>query len=345
MKYKSCGFIHYGIHFYYENEILLCSQTSHIGGGKIYLLKNFDPKKIDINLLLENRKKILKDFRNGEINPKCNGCMDLKNWEIPLSEPKIKILMIQHWTKCNCNCTYCYTYENKNDYNKRKTYEIYPILKEMIKRNILDKNGIANFSGGEISCLKEFKKVVKLLEKLNYYIIINSSGIKYESIVGKRLKKGSSCIIISVDAGKKETYEKIKNVKTFDKVWENIEKYTKDQSLPHLVNIKYIILPGVNDSMEEINLWLEKCKKINVKNVVLGIDANYFEPNRNNIPVKILNLFNNTRETAERMGLNFFIANRAVTMLTKGKYANPFWEKYRYDEGPYSDLYFETNKI
>ena len=345
MKYLSCGFVHHGMEFRFNNEIRLCSQVSHIGGGKIYLLKDFNPQNIDIEKLISNRREILSCFKKGEIYPNCEGCMDLKEWEMPKAEPKLKVLMLQYWTKCNSNCIYCYTAENKKYYNSMKSYDFYPILKKLIKKDVIDKNGLANFSGGEVSCLREFNKVVKLLDKLNYFIIINTSAVKYEKIIGERLQRGNSCVVISVDAGSKEVHEKIKRVKTFDKVWNNINKYVKNQSYPYLVNIKYIIVPQINDNEYEINLWLDNCKKGNVHNVVLDIDVNYFEPNRNNIPPNILNLFNKTRQIAENMGLNFYLGNRAVTMLTKGKYAEPFWEQYRFDEGLYSDLYFEKHKI
>ncbi len=345
MKYMSCGFIQYGIEFRFENEIRLCSQVSHIGGGKIYLLKNFDPQKPDIDKIIKTREEIINSFKQGIIYPNCKGCMDLKEMDMPEDIPKIKILVLQYWTKCNSKCSYCYTNQDKEYFNSLKNYEIYPILKEMHKKGILDNNGIANFSGGEVSCLKEFSKVVKFLDKLNYYIIINTSGVKYERIIEKRLKKGNGCIVISVDAGSKKVHEKIKQVKSYDKVWSNIKNYAKHQKLSHLVNIKYIIVPGINDNEEEINLWLAKCKEAGVHNVVLGIDANYFEPNRNNIFPHIFDLFHKAREHAEQIGLRFYIANRATTMLTKGKYADSFWEKYRYDEGPYTDIYFKDCRI
>lgn len=345
-KYISCGFVHHGMEFVFSNEIRLCSQVSHIGGGKIILLKDFDPKKIDVQAIIDKKKEILESFKRGEIYPNCKGCMELREWDYPEKEdPKIKIMILQYWTKCNSHCVYCYTNQDKKLFNTRKSYEFYPILKEFIKRDVIDKNGIVNFSGGEISCLPEFEKVVKLLTKLNYFIIINSSGVKYERTVGDRLKKGNSCLIISVDAGSKEVHERVKQVKTYDKVWKNIKKYAECQVHPYLVNIKYIIVPGYNDTEEEINLWLQKCKEAKVQNVVLGIDVNYFEPNRDNISPHILELFEKTRVKAEEMGLTFLIANRATTMLTKGKYAEEKWNKYRFDEGPYTDIYFNEHRI
>lgn len=345
MSYKCCGFLNHGMQFLSTHEITVCSQVSHIGGGGIVLAKDFSDKNFSIDELIAKKEEIRDIVKQGKVYPNCEGCTDLQDWDENQELFQIKLLMIQHWTKCNSNCIYCFTAKDKKYYNSYKPTSIIPILKEMVKKNILGKNGLANFSGGEFTLLKEFNKIVDILTKLNYFIIVNSSGVDYSSTLAKRLKKGNSCVIISVDAGSEEVHRKVKRVKTYKKVWKNIKKYASQQAEPYLTNVKYIIIPGYNDTEEEIKLWLDNCVKANVHSVVLGIDANYFEPNRDNIPDRIFELFEKTRVQAESMGLTFTIANRALTMLTRGKYANPFWEKYRFDDGQYSNLYFQKNSI
>ena len=342
MNYKSCGFINHGMEFRPDKEITVCSQVSHIGGGNIVLLKDFNPKAFDIETLIKKKKEIADCVKNGAIYPNCIGCTDLKDWNELRELSKIKLLMIQHWTKCNSNCIYCYTAKNKKYYNSLKPYEISPILKKMLEYNVLDKDGIANFSGGEFTCLKEANKIIDILSKLNYFIIVNSSGVVYSKKLAERLTKGNSCVVISVDAGSEATHKLVKQVKTYKRVWTNIQKYIKKQSKDDLVNVKYIIIPGYNDSEKEIDIFIENCINAGVKSIVLGIDANYFEPNRENISDHIFKLFHSTREKVEKLNIKFTIANRALTMLTIGKYADPFWEKYRYDDGVYADRYFNN---
>lgn len=343
--YKCCGFLNHGLEFRHTKEIAVCSQVSHVGGGNIILVRDLTEKNFSVDTIWNKKAEIVEYVKNGGIYPNCKGCTDLKDWNCKIEKPsKIKLLMIQHWTKCNSNCIYCYTAANKNYYNKYKPANIYPILKEMQKKGYLDSNGLANFSGGEFTCLKEADKIVKFLSKLNYFIIVNSSGVQYSRVLAERLKKGNSCVVISVDAGTEEVHRKVKQVKTFNKVWKNLKKYASLQAKPYLVNCKYIIIPGVNDTMKELNLWLQNCKLAGIYSVVLGIDANFFEPNRDNIPEYILSLFDTVRVRAEAMGFKFSIANRALTMLTKGKYADMFWENYRYDDGVYSEMYFREQK-
>lgn len=347
MKYKCCGFIKHGIQFFYENKINLCSQLGHKGGGEICILDNITDKTFDIDKLIENRYKIYEKCLKGEEIENCEGCIDLKEEDnLPINQPKIKNLMIQHWTKCNSNCIYCYTGQDKKYFNSLKTYSVYPILKKMAERDIIDKNGLANFAGGEFTCLKEFNKIVKLLDKYNYFYVMNSSGVDYSSTIGKKLKQGKSSIVISVDAGSKEVHRKIKRVKTFDKVWRNIKKYNKNALYDDLVSVKYIVVPGYNDNEDEINKWLEKCIQVNVKNIVLDINAHYFRPNRDNISPHIIDLFYKTKDKVVNvMHCNFYVGNMASIMLTSNvsKYKDPVWDKYKYDEIRVVNRYFNIN--
>ena len=345
MEYKCCGFLNHGIQFLHD-KITVCSQVSHIGGGNIVLWESYKDKKMDIDEIIRKKKDILNYVKQGNVYPNCEGCTDLKDWNSENApSDKLKLLMIQHWTKCNSNCIYCYTAKDKKWYNSFRHYKIMPILEEMLKKDELDKNGLANFSGGEFTLLDEADKIVKLLSKLNYFIIVNSSGVDYSRVLADRIKKGNSCVIISVDAGTEEVHRKIKRVKTYKKVWKNIKRYAENQAKPYLVNVKFIIVPGYNDTKEEIEQWLMNCVAAKVHVIVLGIDANYFEPNRENIPDRIFDLFRWTKDKAESLGLKFTIGNRALTMLTQGKYADPYWDNYRFDDGEYSVLYFQEHYL
>src|SRR5699024_7467258 len=122
------------------------------------------------------------------------------------------------------------------------------------------------FGGGEPTILHEFDKLINLfLDKGCKNIRINSSGIKYSKSIEKGLKSGAISLVISTDADCSETYEKIKQVKAYKKVWENIRKYAKAQSKDNLLKVKFILFPGVNDNYEEINKWFDEVVKNDVK--------------------------------------------------------------------------------
>ena len=60
----------------------------------------------------------------------------------------------------------------------------------------------------------------------------------------------------------------------------------------------------MNDTEEEIKLWLEKCKDINIKSVVLNLDFNWIMKNVDNDLKPIYNLMKYTQTKAKGMGMN-----------------------------------------
>ena len=103
----------------------------------------------------------------------------------------------------------------------------------------------------------------------------------------------------------KEIHEKVKQVKSYDKVWKTLKEYAKVQPKgADNVKAKYIIVPGVNDSKEEINLWLEKCCEINIKSVVLNLDFNWIMDNVDGELMPLYDLLQFTMKRAEELGMN-----------------------------------------
>ncbi len=137
-----------------------------------------------------------------------------------------------------------------------------------------------SFGGGEPTILENFDEFIyMLLDKGCKNIRINTSGIKYSKGIERGLKEGSVSIVISTDSGGKQTYEKIKRVKTYDKVWKNIAKYRKAACRENLVKVKYIILPGINDNYEEIENWFKDIIKNKVKGVCVSVEEQWYFKN------------------------------------------------------------------
>ena len=104
-QYTSCDRLINGIDFELDC-IELCCFRCHQGGGNIEIARVIDGK-IDIDTLEKNRQELIEASKNGNVNPKCEGCFNLekKFWD---EKPKIKYIHFNHWTMCNTNCIYCY---------------------------------------------------------------------------------------------------------------------------------------------------------------------------------------------------------------------------------------------
>ena len=288
MKYTSCIHLEHGITFF-SNSVQICCISSHPGGGNIMQIPNYRGELIDWDKIFENRKQMRDGIKNGIVPEKCTGCYYLKEQEWN-SENYIDEVLIGHFTHCNCNCIYCYTEKDKKFFNNNKTYNIYPVIRDMIEKGILSKNATVTFGGGEPTILHEFEELVYLLLDYDVYNIrIHSDGIKYSPAIEKGLKLGKITLITSIDSGSKETYEKIKQVPCYDKVWQNMAKYAKTKN--GLIRTKYVLIPGINDSLSEVRNFLKKTHESGIRNIAFDIEDTWFKEHRDNIPQYIYVIF------------------------------------------------------
>lgn len=287
MKYISCKHLEHGISFF-SSEITCCCISSHEGGGQVSCIKEYFGEPVDWDKFFEQRRKIRNLHKSGEIYHRCKGCyyLEERDWD---DEDYFNEMLIGHWTHCNCNCIYCYTDKDKYYFNTREFYKVGPVIKDMLDKNLIRNGGEITFGGGEPTILEEFDDLLEafLSHEINN-IRIHSSGIKYSPAIYKGLSEKKVTLIISIDSSTPETYKKIKNVNTFEKVRENIEKYAQANGALY---VKYVLMPGFNDTLEEIQGWLEHCQKVGVKRIAFDIEDNWFKANRGNIPQHVYDLF------------------------------------------------------
>lgn len=319
MRYTSCHWIESGINFDIDSYKVCCLYSAK-GGGNTIIQDNYKGEPVDWDKVFEFKRMIKEMFKRGEIYPKCEGCIFLEEKEWEDDHSKINMINLDYWTKCNSRCSYCHTMLDKEKYNKFKNYNFLPIVKDMIKRDILRPNGHVSFGGGEVTLLKEFDKLLNIFMDYGFPLTrIHSSCIKYSKAVEKGLKNGCVDLIVSVDAGTKEMHKKIKQVNSYDRVWRNLKKYASCQKDPYAVKSKYIVIPGTNDIKEEIDIWLKKSKENGINCVFHEIESKWFYARRDNVPEDIIALFDYAKEKAESMGLKYVLYERAEHMMTYRK--------------------------
>ena len=319
MRYKSCVWIENGINFDIDSYKVCCLYSAK-GGGNTIIKDNYKGEKVNWDDVFKFKKMIKDMHKNGETYPNCEGCLYLEDKDWLDDHTKISVINLDYWTKCNSRCRYCFTMEDKDRYNKRKNYNFLPILKDMVKRNIISPAGHISFGGGEVTLLPEFEKVLNIFLDYKFpLIIIHSSCIKYSKAIERGLKEGSVSLIVSVDAGSKSMHKKVKQVNSYDKVWKNLKNYAKYQKNPEQVKSKYIVIPDVNDSRFEIDLWLYKAKENGINFVYQEIESSYFYARRSDMPDYIFSLFDYTRRKARELGLKYELYERAQHMM---KYEN-----------------------
>lgn len=299
MKYKSCFLLEHGISIN-KNKIESCCIVNKDNSGHPLLINNYNGERIDWQELIKIKREAIKAQQKTGYPP-CKNCLSLieNDWE---QEDYITNINFNHWSNCNSNCVYC----SSVFHNSNTQYSILPWIKELIKLNLFKQGGDITFQGGEPTLLKEFDEIVELFLNLNTKIRVHSSGILYSKSIEEGIKKGLLTVIISPDSGEKRLYEKIKRVPCFEKVWKNIKTYkeTSKQVGSHLVCVKYIIIPGINDSIKDLDNWFYMVKKSDVKNVMVNLEYLYAKYNKSNYSEHIFLLMDYIRDKAEKLGLN-----------------------------------------
>lgn len=279
MKYKSCHLIEHGISIDVDT-VKACCLSREFDKGQLMIEYKYENGKIDWDHLFFVKRNHRTHQKNQRDLPACEGCYNLReeDWD---DKDYISYINFDHWSQCNSNCIYCSVQANK----PKKKNNVYNAIEELIKSGRFKNNGEITFQGGEPTVLSEFEDLLKLFLKKKTKIRVHSSGILFSRAIRNGLKKGSVTVVISPDSASEDVYYTVKRVNKSKNVWKNIKHYRKNlkPEFQNLVKVKYIIIPGVNDSLVEIDEFLQKIKALDIKSIIVDIEYIYANRNMNNI--------------------------------------------------------------
>ncbi len=212
-------------------------------------------------------KQIIKEIQQKD---RCTGCSILKRQAY--KPVNIKIITLNINIQCNCRCLYCCSHSS----NMEQSVNIVPYLKQLADRNMISADCFLDFGGGEPTIDPYFEETLDYAEKNRYMIRVNTNAIKYSYFLESHLKNNPDINVrISVDSGKRETYQKIKGTDAFDNVWENIGNYRKASDN---ISIKYVITK-YNVSQEDLSGFVMMCEKYHITQVFIDIDHDAYTGN------------------------------------------------------------------
>lgn len=313
--YYSCEWIEHGIVFF-PSKLTMCCFCGGKTGEHTLIQDNFSIQNFDIQRIFKNKEKFRFFHKKGKIHTNCMNCPSLKldAWD---ERNYIDCLYISHWSKCNSKCSYCYSTLHPEEF-KSNNYKLLEVLKYLCKEGILRRNAKILFGGGEPAVLDEFEDIINFLIDEGFQNIrVHSSGIKYMPCLEKGLREGKIHLVISVDSGSPEIYKKIKNVDCYDIVYSNIKKYAacKNDSGELNLSAKFIIIPGINDTKDEIEKWLIANKNAGLSYTILDIEENWYNQNKDNIPSYIYDLLKYTKMRSVELGTHFELYERIELLL------------------------------
>ncbi len=311
MKYLSCRYIEHGVDFEHR-RLETCCFTCHTGGGGITLLPQYNGESVDWDSIFQKKREYRKRHREGNLSPQCLGCVFLeeKEWD---EDDYINFLQFNHWTLCNSKCVYCYAVQNRDFYAKLVPYNVVPIIKDLVERNILRPGGEVSFGGGEPTIYEDFEELIDILTENKFYNMrIHSSGIKFSPAIERAIKAGLLNVVVSVDSGSPEVYRQIKQVDQYHNVIENLRRYAEANTNGHgLMTSKYIIIPNVNDNISEIENWIQQTVNVGGKWLALDIEDVWYKMNRATISEYYEGLIDYVIKRANELGLRWELYDRA----------------------------------
>lgn len=308
----------------FHDRIMSCC-TGQLGPTYI---EGYKGEKIDWDSFRKIKYDAFKMLNSQDIDKTpCKGCFYLREKkESDVISPKFKSLNVSHWTQCNCGCIYCARmyhsqgkitgWSKKSDY-----YDFIPLLRELYKNDILDKENLfVCIQGGDISVLKEFNQIMKEFMNNGYKeFCIFTNNIVFQPSIKKIMDNNPSSISMTtaLDAGCRETYKKIKRVDKFNDSIKNLRNYMKNNPEANIV-VKYILVENLNDNEEEIAKFINLMSDIGVRTVEFAVDHKwtlFTDLDKVTFPKHYGELYLIFKRLAEEKGLKFQIWPKAEHII------------------------------
>lgn len=337
MRYKFCQQLKNSIFLGHDSLIHCCTCDQDRSPTFFHYYKG---ERINWKAVIEEKLRYQQEAKKGNIPfSACEKCHFFKesDWD---EGGYINEITVSHWTSCNCNCFYCFTAKNKEFFNTREKYALMPLLRDMKEAGILRFDGIVRFLGGDVAMLEEFDEFIRFfLDGGTRHFYIPTSGIRFLPLAAEVLRKGAGEVIVSPDSGNAALYKKIKRVDAYKTVRENMKNYAAAAKIGNTVfRSKYIVIPFVNDTKENVDEWLEECISLGIHYVADDLEENFINQYSQTIPPHIPELMEYMHSKAEELGLKidrfryafqlFYELEQGTAKLAKDKSSYDNQKKY-----------------
>lgn len=343
MEYSSCHIIKHGLCFF-NNMLTSCcfSPVDQINGQIPPLVYgNYKGEILSKEELFKTIHKYTDMFKNGICPKECKNCyhIESKEWD---EDDYIDYITITHFSNCNADCIYCSNNVEILD-RTNNIYKILPVLRSFKEQGIIRKDCELHIGGGEFTIYTECNELLDEFALSGFArVFVPTNAIVYSDSLFNAMNNPASTtvIIVSLDSGSRNMYKKVKRVDKFDKVIENLVKYASTEESRSKIRLKYIILPTVNDNINEFKKFLKIAKRLGISTVIIDIDARYSRMKNFKIDNYFINLAEKMNEIAIKEKFNtefysFFCHDNMVkngdNLRKLGKSSPLFFEKMKFN--------------
>lgn len=175
---------------------------------------------------------------------------------------------------CQARCIYCDVLKESELMKKPEVAKQYEMMFEVVelasKCGIIAKNAVWEMASGEVAIHPYHDRLMSLIGNNNGKFFTNA--MKFDEDVARNLHNNpNSMINFSIDSGTAKTWAKVKGIDNFDTAIENMLRY-RANARPNQFEIKYILLPDLNDSPEDFISLIEFMKKMGSTRLTLSRD-------------------------------------------------------------------------
>lgn len=217
----------------------------------------------------------------------CDGCGRYRRGEYHVSPLITYVNLGIYPSPCQCRCVYCTADKTFEDSPAvREGYErVFNLLEYGLKAGAFHPQAFWQISSGEITIHPYRERLMAIMSNKNGMFATN--GFIYREEIGKILHENPGAHLqISIDSGTAASWKKVKGVDNFGEVVENLRRYHKMCTHPGQIMIKYIILPGINDTEEDFTQLVGLMKELDAPN--LQVSYNFFAEHRGIDLMKLL---------------------------------------------------------
>lgn len=234
------------------------------------------PIEKSVENFLARQTYYVEQSKKGRIPLYCKGCSFLSE-HVRETCHKIKEFIISDHAVCNADCVYCgdACSEPKKQIGatvEKRYHAIINALDTLQQEDLLDEHAVLQVAGGEITINPFRQQLYDTVRKSpGLEIQFLSNCFIYDSEIADILFHNKNAFLMcDLDAGTPETYIKVKGFNKFGIVRENLKKYSQYGR----VKVKYIILPGWNDTDADYQGTIELMKYLGIGQLQLSPEFN-----------------------------------------------------------------------
>lgn len=275
-EYFSCSYLR-NMLVVGEEKISFCCESSRVSHDKStdnlpHIKTNIDNIDGSINEYIRKKFQLINDLKNGK-SCICDGCPNLKRKIWDDADLDVHLLVFNSRFACQLSCCYCFLGSNLDLLRKKPeilekalNLDLVKVTKTLESKNLINLKYPLQVATGEITINPKKKEILSYLSK--YPLQIFSNCVIYDEQVSELIARDGSFLNVSIDAGTPETYKIVKGLDVFDKVVNNIKRYSDEGGN---IEIKYILLED-NCDKNNIDGFIEICKNCNLKIVNISVD-------------------------------------------------------------------------